>query len=235
MTWTEPPTWLHVVAWLSLVGACLCGLLVLADMFLAGRRQQMAVMQWVWPITALYAGPLAVVGYLRFGRPASPRWREQQGLEETPGKPAWASYAVGVSHCGAGCTLGDIVAESVIFLLGIEIAGQALWAEFIGDYVLAVLLGLVFQYYAIAPMRGLGLRDGLVAAAKADVLSLTAFEIGLFAWMAVQALVIFPAPHHIHPDSAVYWFGMQIGMCLGFLTAYPVNVWLIRRGTKEAM
>jgi hypothetical protein len=44
-----------------------------------------------------------------------------------------------------------------------------------------------------------------------------------------------PGPHRLHPDSAVYWFGMQIGMCLGFLTAYPVNVWLIRRGTKEAM
>jgi hypothetical protein len=84
-------------------------------------------------------------------------------------------------------------------------------------------------------MRGLGVRDGLAAAAKADILSLTAFEVGLFGWMAFQALVIFPAPHHIHPDSPVYWFGMQIGMCLGFLTAYPVNVWLIRRGVKEAM
>ncbi|WP_283818577.1 DUF4396 domain-containing protein [Jatrophihabitans telluris] len=30
------------------------------------------------------------------------------------------------------------------------------------------------------------------------------------------------------------WFGMQIGMVLGFPTAYPVNAWLIRVGTKEA-
>jgi hypothetical protein len=28
---------------------------------------------------------------------------------------------------------------------------------------------------------------------------------------------------------------MQVGMALGFLTAYPVNAWLIRRGIKEAM
>jgi hypothetical protein len=33
----------------------------------------------------------------------------------------------------------------------------------------------------------------------------------------------------------VYWFGMQIGMVLGFATAWPVNVWLIRKGIKEAM
>jgi hypothetical protein len=80
------------------------------------------------------------------------------------------------------------------FLLGIEFLGQALWAEYVGDYVLAIGLGLVFQYYAIAPMRQLGLRDGLVVAAKADFWSLTAFEVGLFGWMALQALVVFPAP-----------------------------------------
>jgi hypothetical protein len=53
--------------------------------------------------------------------------------------------------------------------------------------------------------------------------------------MALVSLVFFPAPHHLHADSPVYWFLMQVGMCLGFLTAYPVNAWLIRRGTKEAM
>ena len=141
----------------------------------------------------------------------------------------------GAGRAAAQAALGDIIAETTIFLLGITIAGRALWAEYIGDYVLAVALGLVFQYFAIAPMRGLGLRKGLVAAAKADILSLTAFEVGLFAWMAFQALVLFPRPHTIDPSSPVYWFGMQIGMCLGFLTAYPVNAWLIRRGTKEAM
>ncbi|HWC81729.1 MAG TPA: DUF4396 domain-containing protein [Pseudonocardiaceae bacterium] len=33
----------------------------------------------------------------------------------------------------------------------------------------------------------------------------------------------------------MYWFLMQIGMIAGFFTAWPVNVWLIRRGIKEAM
>jgi hypothetical protein len=28
---------------------------------------------------------------------------------------------------------------------------------------------------------------------------------------------------------------MQVAMLVGFATTYPVNWWLIRRGTKEAM
>ncbi len=42
--------------------------------------------------------------------------------------------------------------------------------------------------------------------------------------------MLFPAPHHLHPNSPVYWFGMQIGMIIGSITAYPFNAWLIRAG-----
>ena len=49
-----------------------------------------------------------------------------------------------------------------------------------------------------------------------------------------MTFVFFPATH-LHPDSAVYWLGMQIGMVTGFFTAWPVNTWLIRAGAKKAM
>ena len=39
----------------------------------------------------------------------------------------------------------------------------------------------------------------------------------------------------LQPNQAAYWFMMQIGMCLGFVTSYPMNSWLIRHGIKEAM
>jgi Domain of unknown function (DUF4396) len=51
--------------------------------------------------------------------------------------------------------------------------------------------------------------------------------------MALMQLVFFPGPH-LAPDHAAYWLLMQIGMILGFLTAYPVNVWVIRSGIKGA-
>lgn len=227
--------WLIALAWLSLALAFACASVIIADILIGKHRQHMWVMELVWPITALYAGPLALWFYWRYGRPMSTKWQQDRGLAGPPNKPRWATVSVGVSHCGAGCTLGDIIAATLVFLVGVEIAGRALWPELIGGYVLALILGLAFQYFAIAPMRDLGVRDGMLAAIKADVLSLTAFEIGLFGWMVFQALVLVPAGDALHPNSPVYWLGMQVGMCLGFATAYPVNSWLIRRGIKEAM
>jgi hypothetical protein len=79
------------------------------------------------------------------------------------------------------------------------------------------------------------LKDGLIAATKADFISLTAFEVGLFGWMAIMAHVLFPAPHHLMPSSAAYWLLMQIGMIIGYVTSWPANVWLVRRGIKVPM
>ena len=142
--------------------------------------------------------------------------------------------AIEVSHCGSGCALGDVISEFVVFAAALAIAGLSIGAEYLGDYVLALILGIIFQYFAIAPMRGLGVRDGLIAATKADFISLTAFEIGLFAWMAVMTFVLFPAPH-LMPSSAAFWLFMQVGMMIGFFTSWPANVWLVRRGIKVPM
>ena len=229
-----PPTWLVVVAWCALAIAVASAGVILGDIFVRGYRQPMRVMEAVWPITALYFGPLAVWVYWRYARRSSPRWLDEQGLSSPPDHPKWVTTAIGVSHCGAGCTLGDIIAEFVIFALAIQLLGSMLLAEYVGDYVAALALGILFQYWALAPMRGLNFRDGIGAAAKADVLSLTAFEIGLFGWMAIMVFVLFPSSP-LHPTTPVYWFLMQIGMILGFATSWPANVWLIRKGITEAM
>lgn len=227
-----PPTWLTIIAWVSLAVAFITAGVILYDIYGQGNRQKMGVMEAVWPVTALYFGPLAWWGYRRWGRLNSRHYQQQTGREPDYGEPV--SVAVGVSHCGAGCTLGDIIGAWIVFAAAFELLGLALPAEYIADFTLAFTLGIAFQYFAIAPMRGLGVRDGLIAALKADTLSLTAFEIGLFGWMALMQLVFFSGPH-LKPDHAAYWLLMQIGMILGFATAYPVNVWLIRRGIKEAM
>lgn len=225
-----PPDWLVIVAWISVALAIICAALILGDIFLLGYRQHMWIMEAVWPITALYAGPFAVLAYLRWGRPASSRLREQRG---EPNHSFAVSVGLGVSHCGAGCTLGDIIGATLVAVIGLQLAGLALWPELVADDALAFALGIAFQYYTIAPMRGLGVRDGLLAAVKADAASLTAFEVGLFGWMIYLQLVLFP--EHLHPTQPTYWLMMQVGMLLGFVTAYPVNWWLMRSGVKEVM
>lgn len=227
-----PAPWLTTLAWLSLALAFLCAMLVLCDIYLRGYRQKMWMMEIVLPVTALYLSHVALWAYARWGRPQSMKW--QRGHGQPMEKSFATSACVAVSHCGAGCTLGDILGGWISFAGGFSIAGMSLWPEYLADYVLAFTLGIVFQYFSIAPMRGLGVREGIIAALKADTLSLTAFEIGLFGWMALVQFVFFPV-EHLQADHAAYWFLMQVGMVLGFATALPVNVWLLRRGLKERM
>jgi hypothetical protein len=272
------PAWLTVVAWVYLAVCFCCAGIIACDIAFNHRRQPMGVMNFVFPITALYFGPFALALYWRWGRAATgattasmsmsgaamvPRAAvasadggiqmhggksayemtgagRPDGAAELvaagePARPWWVTMAIEVSHCGSGCTLGDVISEFAIFALGLTIAGLALGAEYIGDFIFALAFGIIFQYFAIAPMRGLGLKDGLIAAAKADCISLTAFEVGLFGWMAVMAFVLFPAPHHLTPSSAAYWFLMQIGMIIGYFSSWPANVWLVRRGIKVPM
>ena len=163
----------------------------------------------------------------------SRKWTRARG-GGMPGKPFWAGTAVSATHCGSGCVLGDLIAEWVVFAAGLQLAGLALPVEYPFDYVLALSWGILFQYFVIVPMRHLPAGQGLKLAAKADFLALTAFEVGLFGWMAIMQLVLFISPG-LPTDSAAFWFLMQVGMLIGFATTYPVNWWLIRHGIKDIM
>lgn len=133
----------------------------------------------------------------------------------------------------AGEAGGDDERVIELFLTGLTVAGSVLWADYAIDFLFAYLTGLVFQYFAIAPMRNISGWAGVKAAIKADTISLISFEIGMFGWMARSNEVLFRP--RLEPTEAADWFSMQIAMAVGFATAYPGNWWLIRRGWKEAM
>ncbi len=222
------PQCLHLLAVISLSMGVLCAFAIFAHI-LGGHRQRMAVMNVVWPVTALYLGPIGLWAYWRIGRAAS----KGTDTRSSTTKPFWQSVFVGSTHCGAGCSLGDVLAEWVIFLSGITFAGSVLYASFLWDFLAAYSLGIAFQYFAIVPMRHLGFGEGIKEAIKADTISLVAFEVGMFAWMALTSKFFFARP--FHPNSVVYWFMMQIAMIVGFITTYPANWFLIRRGVKTEM
>jgi Domain of unknown function (DUF4396) len=227
---------LHSIALLGLLVGAASALIVVVDL-LAGHKQQMWIMNLVWPITALYAGPLALWGYFTAGRLSTQRVVQEAEArgEDPPGKkkPFWQIVALGATHCGAGCTLADIVAEWALFLFPLTLFGTKIFGAWTVDYFVALAFGIVFQYFTIAPMRGLSLGEGLIAATKADFLSLTAWQVGMYGWMAVATFFIFG--HEIEKTDPVFWFMMQIAMFAGFLTSYPVNWWLLRVGIKEEM
>jgi hypothetical protein len=224
------PTWLHVLAIASLAG---CSFIAIAiAVHVRHHRKHMAIMNAVWPISALYGGVFALFLYARFGR--------AHGKAPFP-----ASVAIGTAHCGAGCTLGDMFAESLaVFFPGVllwfgwhNLFADKMFAVWVLDFACAFALGIVFQYFAIAPMRDLPLGSGLMAAFKADTLSLAAWQVGMYGFMAIAQFAIF-APwlgQILEPTTVEFWFVMQIAMLAGFLTSYPVNWWLIKAGIKERM
>ena len=105
------------------------------------------------------------------------------------------------------------------------------------DFVFAFLLGIAFQYFTIKPMRDLTPLQGLIAAVKADTLSLISWQIGMYGFMAFAQLYLLGhlLGHRAEVDTPEFWFMMQLAMIAGFITAYPVNWWLVSSGLKEKM
>lgn len=63
-----PPTWLTTLAWMYLGVCFVCAGVIGYDIMFSGRRQPMGVMNFVFPITALYFGPAALALYWRWAR-----------------------------------------------------------------------------------------------------------------------------------------------------------------------
>ena len=235
------PDWLHILSWFFLTLGGLCALWIAGDE--AREPQPMWIMNLVWPVVALFGGPLALCLYMR-GRKAA-HMKHPHGAMHHESSPMPVAVAKAAAHCGSSCTLGDIVAETLVFF----VPGVAVWfgwhsiftektfAVWVLDFILAFVFGIVFQYFTIVPMKKLPPGKGIVAALKADTLSLMAWQVGMYGFMAVAQFAIFRPLYNATLDAGMpeFWFTMQIAMLCGFATAYPVNWWLVRSGIKERM
>ncbi len=235
------PLWLDIISIASLLVGFACAAVVAADV--VKRPQPMWIMNIVWPVTTLFGTVLVTACYFRTYRARqNGDRRSHQGHGD---RPFAVAVVAGTTHCGAGCTLGDIVAEWLAFFepaIAVWFGWHGMFAEkmfavWIIDFVFAFVFGIVFQYFAIVPMRSLSFGAGLVAALKADTLSLTAWQVGMYGFMAFAQFFVFR--HLLGVSLTVntpeFWFAMQVAMLAGFCTSYPVNWWLIRSGIKERM
>jgi len=208
----------EIIAYISIIICVASGIIILVDV--VRHPQPMKVMNWVWPLTALYGGPLALWVYYRIGR------SEKRTA-------FWQTVLKGTLHCGSGCTLGDLLSAVFLLAFPVTLFNSKLAGDWTVEYIAAFLIGILFQYYAIKPMKQITPGKALIAALKADTLSLTSWQIGMYGWMTVCNFLIFH--HQLKANEPVYWLMMQIGMLCGLITAYPVNWWLIQKGIKETM
>jgi hypothetical protein len=247
------PSWLHVLSIAFLVLGAACAVVIAADV--VRHPQRMAIMDVVWPVTALFGTAATAWMYFRYGRLAAKQpepaahddGKDEDGKDEDGhGKlPFPVMVAKGALHCGSGCCIGDICAEWLAFLVPAvavwfgwqHLFHEKMFAVWIVDFIFAFVLGVAFQYFTIVPMRHLGKLEGIWQAVKADALSLTAWQVGMYGFMAVAKFWLFGtllgAPLEV--DSPEFWFMMQVAMACGFATSYPVNWWLLKAGIKEKM
>lgn len=223
--------WLETVSWISIVLSVAQAIVITVD--IGGRPQKMMpIMNLVWPLIGLFFPIAGIWAYYGLGR-ARPRTEPEMGHGGHDDKPFWRSVFVSTTHCSAGCSLGDMIGAPLVFATGLLIGGSALLTDYVVEFILAYIFGIAFQYFGMGLKKhdrpGQAIKDAI----KADTLSLICFEIGMFGWMALVSLVFFAtAPE---PNSPVFWFMMQIAMMLGFLTSYPANWVLVKRGVKHAM
>ncbi|CCE10500.1 putative membrane protein [Bradyrhizobium sp. STM 3843] len=241
------PFLVNVLASLSLAVAIGCALWIAADEM--RHPQRMRIMNVVWPITALYAGPLALAAYLSFGRNIGGGKHSEHSEGKHRKSEHWpppTSVVKGATHCGAGCTLGDVIAETLLQLvpgLAVILGWHVLWRDkifsaWVLDFILAFGFGILFQYFSIKPMHPeLSRETALKRALQADTLSLIAWQIGMYAVMALAHFVVFPRllGTALPEGSPAFWWVMQFAMLAGLATSYPVNRWLIASKLKEAM
>jgi hypothetical protein len=249
------PLWLDVIAYAYIISAIACSIVIVYDIAVRGHRQTMPIMEFVWPITSLYLNLFGLWAYRKMGRPDSMlrsqmpmndkhhmegmkmKFVEARQMTHRSQKRFWESIFVSATHCGAGCEIGDFIGEWLVFLLlsGAVIAGSLLFTEYAVDFVFAYAFGILFQFIPIRQTKTEMTRgEAWKEAIKAESLSILAFEVGLFGWMAFFNFFLFGG-NVINPSMPVYWFMMQIGMFLGHFTSYPANWFLVRSGIKAGM
>jgi hypothetical protein len=121
-----------------------------------------------------------------------------------------------------GCGLGE-VAGMVI--------GTALHWDNVSQIVLAVVLGFIGGFaLGIVPLirAGFPFRRAFKQVLIAEGLSIAVMETA-----EVLTQVYTPGVMHAHVTDGIFWIGMGLGLMAGFIAAFPVNYYMVKRGMQH--
>ncbi len=205
------PAWWTPAAWIYLLACVISAAMLSYEIY--GRRppQQIPAMKPVWPISALFLGPLTLLLYARWGRA-----QRQNDTAPRPTKMTWLLMAL--LPGAAASTVAHLIGVPLVFSAGWTIAGEALWAVALFILILATVMLFVFEAAAASGQR-VNRPVGLFLGAFMTVL---AFDVGMVGWM----LYLHGGGLMQPITNVVFTAQMQIGMLLGMLTALPIAGWL---------
>jgi len=224
------PAWLTTLSWIFIATAVMSAAAIVYDVYGRGHRQPHRVMEAVWPLSALYLGPLALPIYNRFGRTHSAEWRERAGMSTERSLTATAVRS-GLPG-GVSSGLAHVVAVPFVVATGLTIANVDMWDMVAIITVLATAGIFAFEYLVFTSrdrrVPGLaGLRPALVV----SLVTVIAFDLGMLGWM----MILYYSENMPPAGDVRFTFLMQIGLILGTLTVYPAMRYFAARKQAAAL
>ena len=134
-------------------------------------------------------------------------------------------FALAVSatlHCLIGCGLGEV--------LGM-IIGTWLHMSNINTMILAIILGAILGLlFGMWPLlrAGYSFKRALKQTLIAEGLSIAVMET-----FEVLVQVYTPGVMDAHLNDSIFWIGMLFGLIAGFIAAFPVNYFFIKKGIRH--
>jgi hypothetical protein len=180
------------------------------------------VLKWGFILLTAYTGPLGAFLYVLGCRePVS-------GLHERYVATRWRQVLGSTMHCVAGDGVGILAGAVIASLFQLpKVADIAL------EYALGFGFGWsVFQALFMRDMVGGSYMRALSSTFFPELLSMNCLMAGM---VPVMTLAMKSAPASHIPSEPAFWFIMSMALLVGFITAYPMNWWLVSRHMKHGM
>ncbi|MFL5593073.1 MAG: DUF4396 domain-containing protein [Gemmatimonadaceae bacterium] len=208
-----------VYAWL--VVAVISAGYVAYDQF--RNNPEAPVMKWGFVLVTLYMGPIGFLLYVMADKEPAPDTHAEFV------RPLWKQGVGSTVHCVAGDATGIIFAAAVTALLGFP-----MWVDIIVEYIFGFLVGLlVFQSLFMRDMMGGSYGENVRRTFLPELLSMNMMMAGMAPVMIF--LMMGRDMRAMWPSEPLFWFVMSLGVVVGFLVAYPVNVWLVAKAMKHGL
>lgn len=180
------------------------------------------VLKWGFILLVAYTGPLGAFLYVLGCREPLP------GLHERYVAVRWRQVLGSTMHCVAGDGVG-ILAGAVIASL--------FHLSRVADIFLEYLLGFgfdwtIFQALFMRAESGGSYARSLSSTFLPELLSMNCLMAGMVPTMVWAMKHV---PSGADPSGPAFWFVMSMALLAGFITAYPMNWWLVSHHMKHGM
>jgi len=181
------------------------------------------VMKWGFILVTLYMGPFGLLIYVLADKEPHP------GEHEQFTSPLWKQGIGSTIHCVAGDATGIILAATITALMGLP-----MWIDLIVEYVAGFSFGLfIFQSLFMKKMMGGTYWENVRKSFMPEFISMNAMMAGMAPTMSF--LMMGRDMRAMDPLELVFWGVMSLGVMVGFATAYPFNVWMVKKKIKHGL